>query len=278
LIAAPGDLSGLYNNQANYSYNETPDFIFKAVLEPGWGHYEVFGILSTFRARIFPCVGASATAPCPINGATNSGSLASNDTRTGGGIGVNARVPLFSKKVEAGIHFLGGNGVGRYGTAGESDVTARPDGTLAEIRSYQALGTLELHPTPRLDIYLNAGGEYDSRTAYVDANGHGVGYGAIGTAAPFIRNDGCSIELSPTNQNTPVAPANCQGDIRSMIEGTMGFWYRFYQGPKGRVQIGGQYSYLVKNTWTATNSTGTAFFTPSASNNMVFTSFRYYLP
>lgn len=273
LIAAPGDLAGLYNNQANYSYNETPDFVIKGVLEPGWGHFEVFGVVSTFRARNFPCAGATAAAPCAINGATNSGSLANNDTRTGGGIGVNARVPLLSKKVEAGFHFLGGDGVGRYGTSGEANVTARPDGTLVPLRSYQALGTLELHPTPRLDVYLNAGGEYDQRAQYTNAAGAPVGYGNV-----FFRNDGCSIELSPTNQNTPVAPANCQGDVRSMIEGTIGFWYRFYQGPKGRVQFGGQYSYLVKNTWTGTNSTKTDFFTPSASNNMIFTSFRYYLP
>ncbi len=275
LIAAPGDLAGLYNNQANYSYNETPDFIFKAALDPGWGHYEVFGVVSTFRARNFPCVGATAAAPCPINGATNSGSLANNDTRTGGGIGVNARVPLLSKKVEAGFHFLGGDGVGRYGTTGEANVTARPNGTLVPLRSYQALGTLELHPTPRLDVYLNAGGEYDQRAQYTNAAGAPVGYGNV-----YFRDDGCSIELSPTNQNTPVAPANCQGDVRSMIEGTIGFWYRFYQGPKGRVQFGGQYSYLVKNTWTGSNgnTTDPTFFNPSASNNMIFTSFRYYLP
>ena len=31
LIAAPGDLAGLYNNEANYSFNkEPPDFVFKA--------------------------------------------------------------------------------------------------------------------------------------------------------------------------------------------------------------------------------------------------------
>jgi len=29
-----------------------------------------------------------------------------NDSRTGGGIGFNARVPLLNKKVDAGIHFL----------------------------------------------------------------------------------------------------------------------------------------------------------------------------
>jgi hypothetical protein len=284
LIAQPGDLSGLYNNQANYSYNMTPDFIVKAAWEPGWGHYEVFGIVSTFRSRIFPCAGASAAAPCPINGATTSGSLATNDSRVGGGIGVNARAPLFHKKLDVGIHFLGGDGVGRFGDTTLADVAARPDGTLAPIRNYQALGSLEFHATPKLDIYGYAGGEYDSRAAYVNAAGAGVGYGS-----PLVRNDGCHVELSPVNQNTPagtnttsgqVTPANCQGDPRSIIEGTLGFWYRFYQGPKGRVQYGLQYSYFVKNTWSGAGSTaGTAGeFTPSANTSMVFTSFRYYLP
>jgi hypothetical protein len=287
LIAAPGDLAGLYNNEANYSFNKSPDFVFKAALDPGWGHYEIFGVVGTFRARIFPCAGATAAAPCPINDSTISGSLANNQAITAGGIGANARVPLFHHKVDAGIHFLGGSGVGRYGNATLADVTAHPDGTLVGLRSYQALGTLEFHATPKLDIYAYVGGEYDGRAAYVDANGHGVGYGAIGAVAPFIRNDGCSVELSPVNQNTPagtnttsgaVTPANCQGDIRNIIEGTLGFWYRFYQGPKGRLQYGLQYSYAVKNTWTGTDASGEGSFTPHAIDNMVFTSFRYYLP
>jgi hypothetical protein len=44
------------------------------------------------------------------------------------------------------------------------------------------------------------------------------------------------------------------------------------------VQYGLQYSYFVKNTWTGSNAAGAAFFTPSANDNMVFTSLRYYLP
>ena len=270
LIAAPGDTGGLFNSVANYSYNQTPDFVFKAALDPAWGHLEVFGLVSTFRARTFPCVGVADTEACPTPA-----SFAGNDTRTGGGIGVNARVHLFQKKLDAGIHFLGGDGVGRYGTSGLANVTARPDGTLVPLRAYQALGTLEFHPTPKLDIYLNAGGEYDSRAAYFDSMDRPVGYGN-----PFFRNDGCYVELPPANQNSPTSPANCQGDIRSIIEGTLGFWYRFYKGPKGTVQIGGQYSYLVKNAWTGSNANTEepTFFNPSASNNMVFTSFRYYLP
>ncbi len=88
-----------------------------------------------------------------------------------------------------GFTFLGGNGIGRYGTAGLADATARPDGTLALIRSYQALGTVEFHATPKLDIYFNVGGEYAGRTTY---NSGKTGYGNFAR-----RDDGCSVETLP---------------------------------------------------------------------------------
>ena len=53
-------------NAANYSFNPSPDIIAKLVFEPGFGHYEIFGVFSRFRDRVFPCedVSASATTPC----------------------------------------------------------------------------------------------------------------------------------------------------------------------------------------------------------------------
>jgi hypothetical protein len=70
----------------------------------------------------------------------------------------------------------------------------------------------------------------------------------------------------------PANPSNCTGDTHSIIEGTIGFWYRFYNGPKGRIQWGPQYSYIDRNSWGGIGGN------PSASENMFFTSFRYYLP
>ena len=54
LVGAAGNGGGLYNPTTNYSFNMTPDFVVKAAFEPGFGHYEVFGLVSTFRDRIFP--------------------------------------------------------------------------------------------------------------------------------------------------------------------------------------------------------------------------------
>jgi hypothetical protein len=296
LVGQFGASGGLYSPTANYAFNESPDLVFKAVFEPGFGHYEIFGVLSQFRDRVFPCVpltGTVAPVGCP---STTSGDFASNDSRTAGGVGANARWSLLQKKVDVGIHVLGGSGIGRYGSGGLPDATARPDGTLVPLRNYQALGTLQFHPVPKLDIYMNVGGEYSDRAQYAKTIGGALndGYGLTTS-----NNSGCWTETQPvtgpaTNTNTGVPTgiggttgfipgplANCTGDTRNLIEGTLGFWYRFYSGPKGRVQYGMQYSNFIRNTWRgALGTPGNINFSgqPHSDENMVLTSFRYYLP
>jgi hypothetical protein len=61
----------------------------------------------------------------------------------------------------------------------------------------------------------------------------------------------------------------------------MGFWVRLYNGPKGRLQFGPQYSYLSRDAWTGSGAlvgTTPTFVAPHGIENMVLTSFRYYLP
>jgi TolA-binding protein len=301
LVGAPGLTQGLLNQTGTYAYEKTPDFLFKATLDPKFGHFEVFGIVSTFRDRVFPCFAANGAItitlagdgttpfptvaipanPCALTGSTNAASGAFNSSSTGGGIGANGRVSL-GKHLDVGVHFLGGDGVGRYGTAGLPDSTARPNGTMALLRNYQALGTVEFHATPQLDIYAYVGGEYASR--WMDGK---EGYGSN-----LRRDDGCAVETLPlaapgatinttavlgSNGFIPGALSNCDGDTRNILEGTIGFWYRFYNGPKGRFQFGGQYSYVQRNTWSGVNGSGVGV-GPHGLDNMVFTSMRYYLP
>jgi hypothetical protein len=133
----------------------------------------------------FPVVAIPAN-PCALTGSTNAASGAFNDSSTGGGIGANGRVHL-GKHLDIGAHFLGGDGIGRYGTSTLSDATVRPNGTLALLRNDQALGTLEFHATPQLDIYAYAGSEYASR--WMDGN---EGYGSN-----LRRDDGCAVETAP---------------------------------------------------------------------------------
>jgi hypothetical protein len=260
LFGQAGTGGGLYNPTANYSFNLTPDFVFKAAFEPGFGHYEVFGLISTFRDRIFP------TGLAPYNSST-----------VGGGGGANAWFPFDSGHVNLGLHVLVGNGVGRYGSAQATpDVTIQPDGTFTTVRSYQGLGTLAFH-YPKWDVYFHVGGEYGARTQ--DPTGT-VGFGAIG-----FNNAGCWTESNPGSGGyAPTAVGTCANNIRDVIEGTAGVWYSFYSGPKGTVKFGLQFSHEAYNTWAGVGSTGTCTSTtnpscaPSTNENMVFTSFRYYIP
>ena len=270
-FGGPGVLSGLYNNQANYSFNATPDFIVKAAWEPGFGHYEVFGILSRFRDRAYPCVEPAVGVVC-----TSAVEGAYNSTKTGGGIGANARVNLF-KHVDIGLHALTGNGVGRYGTSGLPDATVNPDGTLAPLRSYQGLATLEYH-VPRLDFYMNVGEEYVKKRWQQDP----ISLKNVGYGAPTQVVSGCYLETAPSSGGGFGfgGLANCNADTQSLIEGTMGFWIKVHNGPKGRLQFGPQYSYVVRNAWAGTYATTptTIFSAPHGIDNMFMTSFRYYFP
>jgi hypothetical protein len=64
-----------------------------------------------------------------------------------------------------------------------------------------------------------------------------------------------------------------------VIQGTTGFTYRFYSNPKfGRLQYSVQYSYLTRGAWAGTGGPGGTAAAPKATNNMVFSGLRYYIP
>jgi hypothetical protein len=339
-LNVPGVGAGLANafdsttstTNAGYTLNKLPDFVFKAALDPGWGHYEVFGIVSTFRNRIYPCAvnsiaasNASGTvilsgAPIPANSlcvsdtgaplTTPSPVGAYNDTTTGGGGGVSAHLPL-GHKVDLGVKVTVGDGINRFGAAQLVDATARPDGSLALLRGEQSLVRLEFHPSPKLDIYAYWGNEYAGRAGYTGYNTvAGVATPGVpatltggpgGTPTPAVpatttwtvkqnqiggygnllaNNTGCATETTPSAADAPGAGGTCAGDIRNIMEYTLGFWHKMYQGEKGRLQWGFQYSYLMKSAWSGAGdvAAGSAGIAPKASNNLFFTSFRYYLP
>jgi hypothetical protein len=318
-INAPGQAGGLLNafDATGYTVNKAPDIIIKAAADPGYGHYELFGIISTFRNRIFPCsvVGTNAgnTPPpatptvlaCPVDGSTAPSALgAFDDTRTGGGLGASLRVPLFNKKLDFGVKGVAGDGIGRYGSAQLADETFRPDGSAALIRTAHGLGVLEFHPNPKLDVYLYGGSEYAFRAGYtgyssvtvtatpaIPAFGAQPAYprttkttisttGIGGYGNPAANNSGCSAERPPTGSFTPAAGGTCAGDIRIITEGTLGFWHKFYSGPKGGMRWGVAYSYITKSGWSGSGglAAGTPGISPKAVDNMIWTSFRYYIP
>jgi len=269
--------SNSYNTTSNYAFNPSPDIIAKIAFDPGFGHYEIFGLLDRFRDRVFPCAEVTATTTtCGTATPPVASSLgAFNSAKSGGGIGANARWAFANKHVVFGLHGFGGSGIGRYGAAQLPDVSVNGDGTLHLVKDLQGLVTLEFHGK-KLDVYTYAGSEFAARTASFDpVSGKVVGYGA-----PTFNNYGCYTEIPPTANSgfAPGALANCTGDTRALLEGTAGFWYSFYNGSRGRFRFGTQYSYVSRQTWSGVGFAPGVGQSPSGLDNMIFTSLRYYLP
>jgi hypothetical protein len=249
-----GALAGLENSAANYTNQVAPDVIAKVTFDPGYGHYEIGGVARFFRDRYYP--------------GTTTAAGAQNDTKLGGGFVASARFPV-AKKADLGLHLVAGDGTGRYGASILPDITVHPNGTLAPIRNAQTLVSFEVHPKKNLDLFSYFGTEYAQRTYYRNPT-TGV---LVGYAPPTASNAGCNTEAVPT-AGTGFAPgvSTCLGATRAIIQGSVGWVYRFYNGPAGKLQYGLAYSYLTREGWTGVGGA------PKATNNMVLTSFRYYIP
>jgi len=252
LIGSAGVGGGLYDSQSNYSFNVAPDFVAKAVLEPGWGHFEVFGLGRFFRDRIYPTDGSS-----PFN-----------DTTFAGGIGGGFRGKVLDKKITIGLKGLYGMGVGRYGDSTIADITLRPNAQIAPLRAISVLATLEANPTKRLNIWSNYGGDYVYRRYF----------GSEGYGSPLTDMSGCNVEPLPGGSFSPSNPSHCGNQNKDVQEFSIGYWFNFYNGSKGKLRQGIQYSHFRRDLWSGagsvTNPGGGAY----GTDNGFWTSLRYYLP
>jgi len=240
IITNPG--GSLLNSTANYSIDFAPDIIAKVAIEPGYGHYEVYGMARGFRDR-YPGTAAGA------NNSTWAGSY---------GVGLVLPFAFAGQNLEFQASALAGAGNGRYGSAQLPDATLRPDGTVAAIREWQALVGIVYRPMPELTLYVYGGEEAASRTAYANAAGTaGIGYGST-----LYNNSGC-YSLTGT-------AGTCIGNTRAVQQISVGEWWKAYQGSIGNFQIGLQYSYLDRKTFSGVGGD------PSANISMGLISFRYY--
>lgn len=264
LIGSGGTGGGLYNSTANYSFNIAPDMVAKATFEPAPGqHYEVFGLARFFRDRIYPATGS------PFN-----------DTVTGGGIGASGRAAVLNKKLTIGLKGLYGDGVGRYGSSTIADITLRPDATISPLHGFSALSTVEFNPNKRLNIYANYGGDYIGRDYALVSGGKQVGYGTY-----TADMSGCTIEAASTaafpsaDPSTPGNSTNgCKGNNKDVSEFTVGYWFFIHNSAKGGLKQGIQYSNIRRDLWSGAGGPLNPAGGAHGNDNMVFTSFRYYLP
>jgi hypothetical protein len=230
------------NSIQAYSDSIAPDVIAKVAADPGYGHYELYGLLRFLGGRV----------------SENGGGR--NYETTGEGVGAGMILPVVPKMVDFQVSGLAGRGVGRYGTAQIADVTFSPTGKIEPLAEYSIMGGIVAHPIPTVDVYAYGGAEgLFSNKAYTAGTVQG-GYGN-----PNVSLAGCTVELG-----------SCSANTSGVVEGTIGAWWRVLKGNYGTVQLGAQYEYISRNTFQGVGATKGSTTSPSSNENAFLFSVRYY--
>jgi len=291
-------------NLANISFNEAPDMVVKAAFDPGFGHYEVFGVSRFFHETVYPgettnsnlygglkdIVSGLAVAPALTTEGAYSNSI------TLGGVGGSMRLPIIANKFTFGAKALFGPGVGHFGTSTLSDATSNASGELVPIHNLSGLLTAEIAPSPRLQLYFYYGGDYAGREDEANAGATTLGapsaaqstagawggtwkapsLAAVGYGSRLLGNSGCNTNTAPGYNGSSTGyytGASCGAQTRDVQEATGGYWYDLYKGDHGRLRQGIQYSYAVREGWSGADGIGA-----KGVESMIFTSLRYFLP
>jgi hypothetical protein len=244
-----GPVSGSLSNALNETTtNRLPDLITKAAWDPTFIdrhiHVEVGGMLRDFTDQVYW----------------------GQHSVWGANVEAGVIIPIIPKWLDFQFSGLSGNGNGRYGAAQINDATFTSTGGFQPIHERQAMVGLTAHVTPQTDVYVFAGGEFASAnytfvkfagTPFITAGLYSYGYGN-----PAYNNIGCNFEGPPA--------LTCVGNTKDVRQITSGFWHNFYDGPAGKVRVGAQYSYTVRDSF---NGVSGAY---KGTESMFFTSLRYY--
>jgi hypothetical protein len=230
-------------SQGSYTNNFAPDIVAKATADYNIGHFEAYGLGRVFNDRLSQ---------------TGTGQ---SFTKLGGGAGADALVHVVPKLLDFQISGLAGTGIGRYGTSQLPDATIGANGQPVTLREWMALAGVISHATPQLDLYGFIGTE-QSYAAYFNTYSKGVVSKAYGYGNPLYPNTSCDVELGSS--------ADCTGTTKAVVQGTVGFWYKFLKGSYGTMQAGAQYSYTRRMAFQGVGPT------PQSDENIVMLSLRYY--
>jgi hypothetical protein len=274
-IANNGSVNGLIVNWANpgssflgsggfannFNTEAAPDIIAKAAFDPGWGHYEVFGLGRFFTDSVFTCDpllvlpnGVCATTAANIG-------RAHPHVTVGGGIGGSVLLPVIPNFLDLQGSVLYGKGIGRYGASQLSDVVVGSDGSLSPITALQAMVGAVAHPWAGLDIYAYAGIERANQNVFNSSAGF-VGFGV-----PTLDNSGCLVTTAASFSG---GASNCAAVTKEVDHLTAGFWQNIYKGDYGRVTGGLQYQYVRRKSFDGVPGP------VSTSDNIVMSSLRWY--
>jgi hypothetical protein len=163
------------------------------------------------------------------------------------GIGAGIILPLVPNHLTLSASGMYGEGIGRYGSAQLPDVSVDANGNICPLKESMFLVGLTADPVSSLTLYTYYGQEQiqDKVSTYGNALDNTQGSSTFGTST-------------------------FNGNVKRVSQITAGEWWKFLQGKYGKMQLGLQYSYTVDKYFVGTGGA------PNASDNMVFTSLRYY--
>jgi hypothetical protein len=278
--------SGAFAN--NFATDVAPDIIGKAAFDPGWGHYEAFGIARFFNDNTFGCFVTQVPAAGQTPGLCNT--VAANTlfpgqqsqrTTSGEGVGGSVLLPI-TKYVDVQFSTMYGKGIGRYGASQLSDVVVAPDGSLSPIKAVHAMGGVVVHPWAGLDVYAYAGMER-AEPNYWSIVSTGSVSNLTGFGVPSAINTGCNITTAASFTG---GTSNCAAINKELEEVTVGFWQDFYKGNYGRLAGGFEWEFVRRQSFPGVGGTLATAVAPGAnhgssasvstSDNIFMTSLRYY--
>ena len=249
-----GSGGGLLNDSnTSFSFDGMPDIIAKLAAEPGWGHYEVYGLARQFRSENI-AAGLPKTATAGMQSAM------------GGGIGFGAVLPVVPHLVDVTLSGLYGKGIGKYASGQLPDVTFNSaTGAIAPITEIEAMVGVIGHPTPTVDLYSYWGVEKENSKTFGSASS-GNGYGS-----PTYNNTNCAYGNNSASVSKAVLTAtNGTCNVEELWQLQLGGWWNFYKGEYGRMAFGASYSYVNVGTFAGIGGA------PSTHENIIMASFRYY--
>lgn len=241
----------------NYSMDIMPDVVAKVAVDPGFGHYELYGLGRAFQSR-----SVAVTGPIPPD----------NHIVFGGGVGGSAQMPVVPGTVDLQASTLIGKGIGQYGSSQLPDVTTDQFGNVHALNEFSVLAGLIGHVTQGLDVYTYAGMDRAQSEEFA-RKGSLYGYGASN-----LDNSQCDLDLEVTTAT------NCSAQNKDVWQITGGLWDKVWDGPGGSVRVGISYSFTRRDTFAGGTyaANGTTFLSPNngaapyATDNIIMTSFRYY--